>query len=85
VVRRFGAAVYAGRTRPQWPANEGPINPASDFKQAVRGSGRGARGDQCVLKPLRKIAAPPAAFKASMLRSPATMTGQSESTACCIR
>jgi hypothetical protein len=35
VVRRVDAAVYVARTRPQWPANERPINPAAPFKQAI--------------------------------------------------
>src|SRR6266404_5042612 len=52
VVRRVDAAVYAARTRPQWSANERPINPAAPFKQAACGSGRGAaRGSHCILKP----------------------------------
>src|ERR1700675_1063504 len=52
VVRRVDTAVYAARTRPQWPANERPINPAAPFKDAVCGSGWGAaRGGHCILKP----------------------------------
>src|SRR6266481_7124482 len=52
VIRRVDAAVYVARTRPQWPANERPINPAAPFKQAVCWRGRGvARGGQCILKP----------------------------------
>jgi hypothetical protein len=51
VVRRFDAALCVARTRPQSPANEGPINRATPFKQAVCWSGRGARGSHCILKP----------------------------------
>ena len=52
MVRRDDAAVYVARTRPHWPANECPINPATPFKQAVCGSGRGAAGGgDCILKP----------------------------------
>ena len=43
MVRRVDAAVYVARTRPQWSANERPINPAASFKQAACWSGRGAR------------------------------------------
>ena len=51
MVRCVDAALYVARTRPQGPANERPINPAAPFKQAVCGSGRGARGSHCILKP----------------------------------
>src|ERR1700690_1369095 len=52
VVRRVDPAVYVARTRPQWPANERPINPAAPFKQAARGSGKGAaRGGHSIVKP----------------------------------
>ena len=81
MVRRVDAAVYVARTRPQWPANERPINPAAPFKQAVCGSGRGAaRGGHCILKPsVRKLPAPLALSKRPVLRSPATITGHSAS------
>ena len=51
MVRRSDITVHLARTRPQWSANESPINPATAFKQAVCWSGRGARGGHCILKP----------------------------------
>ena len=56
MVRCVDAAVYVARTRPQWPANEHPINPATPFKQAACGSSRGARRGHRILKSsLRKL------------------------------
>lgn len=54
MVRRFDVAVYVAETRPQWPANEAPVNPATPLKQAVCGRGRAARGGYCILKPCRR-------------------------------
>ena len=39
MVRRSDTAVDAASTRPQWLANERPINPAPPFKQATPRSG----------------------------------------------
>ena len=39
MVRCSNTAVDAASTRPQWLANECPINPAPPFKQATRRSG----------------------------------------------
>ena len=51
-------AMYVARTRPQWLANEHPINPATPFKQAVCGSSRDARRGHCFAIKTRLIRNP---------------------------